>query len=112
MESRKCLTGSRDPWVSPVLVPPQWKRLRAGLWEQIPGPDPALHLFAAPGVEQGDQYCRMGPDATTTMTTEVALKRVQPEKCLEKKSRLDPGNVPLHLHLPSPLLRTGFSRIL
>lgn len=25
------LTGSRDPWVSPVLVVPQWKRLRAEL---------------------------------------------------------------------------------
>lgn len=25
------LTGCRDPWVSPVLVLPQWKRLRAEL---------------------------------------------------------------------------------
>lgn len=81
MESRKCLTGSRDPWVSPVLVLPQQKSLRAELWGQIPGLDPALQLFAAPGVEQGDQYCCLCPDAITTMTTEAALKKVQPEKC-------------------------------
>lgn len=104
MESRKCLTGSREPWVSPVLMLPQWKRLKAELWGQIPSPN-----SAAPGVEQGDQYCWLCPDATTT--TEVAVNKVQPEKSSEMKSRLDPGNVPLHLHPPS-LLRTGFSRIL
>lgn len=111
MESRKCLTGSREPWVSPVLMLPQWRGLGQSSGSRYLGLTQCCNS-AAPGVEQGDQYCCLCPDATTTMTTEVAVKKVQPEKCSEMKSRLDPGNVPLHLHPPSPLLRTGFSRIL
>lgn len=47
MESRKCLTGGREPWVSPVLMLPQWKRLKAELWGQIPGLDPVLQLCSS-----------------------------------------------------------------
>ena len=64
------------------------------------------------GVDQGHQCCCLCPAATTKVTSELAgSKRVQPAMWLEKKeSRLDPGNVPLHLHSPFLLLRAGVSR--